>query len=82
MQQLHRATSSPHPRCPPRILASASASNGCMTSQFHRSYASVSATELQFGQPVYETHPHLLRPGEGLRLTSHFIVDIAKQLHQ
>lgn len=64
MQQLHRATSSPHPRCPPRILASASASNGCMTSQFHRSYASVSATELQFGQPVYETHPHLLRPGE------------------
>ncbi|KAL9113820.1 MAG: hypothetical protein Q9187_007558 [Circinaria calcarea] len=29
-----------------------------------RSYASVSAAELQFGQPVHETHPHLLKAGE------------------
>ncbi|KAF8864766.1 hypothetical protein BDZ45DRAFT_613321 [Acephala macrosclerotiorum] len=31
-----------------------------------RSYAtiSVSAADLQFGQPVHETHPHLLRAGE------------------
>ncbi|KAL8657358.1 MAG: hypothetical protein Q9226_002007 [Calogaya cf. arnoldii] len=29
-----------------------------------RSYASVFAAELQFGQPVHETHPHLLKPGE------------------
>jgi hypothetical protein len=29
-----------------------------------RHYASVSAAELQFGQPVHETHPHLLRAGE------------------
>ncbi|KAJ9151037.1 Aminopeptidase-like protein [Coniochaeta hoffmannii] len=29
-----------------------------------RSYATVSASELQFGQPVHETHPHLLAPGE------------------
>lgn len=29
-----------------------------------RQYASVSASELQFGQPVYETHPHVLKPGE------------------
>jgi hypothetical protein len=29
-----------------------------------RAYASVSAAELQFGQPVHETHPHLLRAGE------------------
>ena len=30
-----------------------------------RSYASeVSASELSFGQPVHETHPHLLQPGE------------------
>lgn len=29
-----------------------------------RHYASVSASELQFGQPVYETHPHVLKPGE------------------
>ncbi|KAL0261456.1 aminopeptidase [Diplodia seriata] len=25
----------------------------------------VSAAELQFGQPLHETHPHLLQPGEG-----------------
>ncbi|KAL8736819.1 MAG: hypothetical protein Q9166_000185 [cf. Caloplaca sp. 2 TL-2023] len=29
-----------------------------------RSYASVSAADLQFGQPVHETHPHLLKAGE------------------
>ncbi|KAI4169741.1 MAG: hypothetical protein LQ343_005482 [Gyalolechia ehrenbergii] len=29
-----------------------------------RPYASVSAAELQFGQPLHETHPHLLRSGE------------------
>ena len=29
-----------------------------------RSYASVSAADLQFGQPVHETHPHLLKPEE------------------
>ncbi|KAI4199626.1 MAG: hypothetical protein LQ350_004501 [Teloschistes chrysophthalmus] len=29
-----------------------------------RSYASVAAADLQFGQPVHETHPHLLKAGE------------------
>ncbi|KAK0385219.1 hypothetical protein NLU13_7696 [Sarocladium strictum] len=29
-----------------------------------RGYASVSAADLQFGQPVHETHPHILRAGE------------------
>ncbi|KAI3395204.1 hypothetical protein diail_1698 [Diaporthe ilicicola] len=29
-----------------------------------RSYASISAANLQFGQPVHETHPHILKPGE------------------
>ncbi|KAL1986600.1 hypothetical protein VTN96DRAFT_6178 [Rasamsonia emersonii] len=29
-----------------------------------RSYATISAAELQFGQPVHETHPHILNPGE------------------
>lgn len=29
-----------------------------------RSYAAVAASELQFGQPVHETHPHLLKAGE------------------
>lgn len=32
------------------------------------SYASVSAADLQFGQPVHETHPHLLKPGERMCL--------------
>ncbi|KAL1976111.1 hypothetical protein VTN31DRAFT_2393 [Thermomyces dupontii] len=33
--------------------------------QPRRPFASVvSAAELQFGQPVHETHPHILRPGE------------------
>ncbi|MCJ1224391.1 hypothetical protein MMC12_001036 [Toensbergia leucococca] len=36
---------------------------GCRASRF-RSYASISASELQFGQPVYETHPHLLKASE------------------
>ncbi|KAL8715794.1 MAG: hypothetical protein Q9220_000461 [cf. Caloplaca sp. 1 TL-2023] len=30
----------------------------------YRPYATVAAADLQFGQPVHETHPHLLRPGE------------------
>ncbi|KAF6824704.1 Intermediate cleaving peptidase 55 [Colletotrichum plurivorum] len=29
-----------------------------------RCYAAISAADLQFGQPVYETHPHILKPGE------------------
>ncbi|KAG0651779.1 Intermediate cleaving peptidase of 55 kDa [Hyphodiscus hymeniophilus] len=29
-----------------------------------RNYATVSAADLQFGQPVHETHPHLLKAGE------------------
>lgn len=29
-----------------------------------RQYASISAAELQFGQPLHETHPHLLKAGE------------------
>lgn len=32
--------------------------------EHNRSYASVSAGELRFGQPVNETHPHLLKAGE------------------
>jgi len=30
----------------------------------HRGCASISAAELQFGQPVHETHPHILNHGE------------------
>ncbi|KAE8151371.1 xaa-pro dipeptidase app [Aspergillus avenaceus] len=29
-----------------------------------RGYASISAAELKFGQPLHETHPHILNPGE------------------
>ncbi|KAI1002548.1 Intermediate cleaving peptidase 55 [Podosphaera aphanis] len=38
--------------------------SSCSASTSHRKYASISAALLQFGQPVYETHPHLLEPGE------------------
>lgn len=31
-----------------------------------RTYATISAAELEFGQPVHETHPHLLREGESM----------------
>lgn len=34
------------------------------TTGLSRNYASVSAAHLQFGQPVHETHPHILKPGE------------------
>ncbi|KAL4804374.1 peptidase M24, structural domain-containing protein [Aspergillus unguis] len=33
-------------------------------STVRRGYASISAAELKFGQPLHETHPHLLEPGE------------------
>jgi intermediate cleaving peptidase 55 len=31
-----------------------------------RSYATISASDLQFGQPVHETHPHILKAGESM----------------
>ena len=37
---------------------------GSFSTEHNRSYASVSAGELRFGQPVHETHPHLLKAGE------------------
>lgn len=36
-----------------------------------RSYAtSVAAAELKFGQPLHETHPHILSPGERVSLSA------------
>ncbi|KAG4032695.1 hypothetical protein MFRU_006g01610 [Monilinia fructicola] len=50
------------PRCQSRSI---SAATRCRTTyQSRRTYASISASELQFGQPVHETHPHLLNAGE------------------
>lgn len=43
----------------------------CRTTQPRRTYASISAADLQFGQPVHETHPHLLRAGESACLSNH-----------
>ncbi|KAI9743026.1 MAG: hypothetical protein M1818_003321 [Claussenomyces sp. TS43310] len=67
-QQLTRpdflhATCSPKPA---RYLSLCSRFSGSYTAteRARRCYASVSARDLQFGQPVYETHPHLLRSGE------------------
>jgi intermediate cleaving peptidase 55 len=62
LQQLQRAISTARrPRQVSQFLSDASRYPG--TSQ-PRTYASISAAELQFGQPVHETHPHLLRAGE------------------
>lgn len=49
------------PRVRPRLPTRVGQSNLRSST---RSYASVSASELQFGQPVHETHPHILKAGE------------------
>jgi intermediate cleaving peptidase 55 len=61
-QQLQRAVASPPARCA-RCNVSRLVSRA---PHARRTYAtvSVSAADLQFGQPVYETHPHLLHAGE------------------
>ncbi|EKD15218.1 putative xaa-pro dipeptidase [Drepanopeziza brunnea f. sp. 'multigermtubi' MB_m1] len=61
LQQLRKVFSPARPR---GLLASATASRTHVASHPQRTYATVSAADLQFGQPVYETHPHLLKPGE------------------
>ena len=39
----------------------------CQKRAFHHSGSvDVSARDLQFGQPVHETHPHLLKPQESM----------------
>ena len=38
--------------------------HGAIPVRLRRSYASVSAADLRFGQPVHETHPHILAAGE------------------
>lgn len=55
--------------CRPRTLSSLVSRPSCdrlaaCTTRRSRNYASVSAAQLQFGQPVHETHPHILKPGE------------------
>lgn len=45
----------------------------------HRSYASLSAAEFQFGQPLHETHPHLLKPGERTDPSSQLRVMLTQQ---
>lgn len=47
-----------------RPALSRSSSRNRTTYAVRRTYASIPAEELQFGQPVHETHPHLLRAGE------------------
>ncbi|KAL8743582.1 MAG: hypothetical protein Q9190_004076, partial [Brigantiaea leucoxantha] len=50
--------------CPLHSSTTRRALYGKRHSFTNRSYASVAAADLQFGQPVHETHPHLLKPGE------------------
>jgi len=59
---------SQRPRCRFQLLAQELT---CRTTQSRRTYASISAADLQFGQPVHETHPHLLRAGESAYLSNH-----------
>jgi intermediate cleaving peptidase 55 len=65
--QLQKAKIFPsrRPRCRSQLLAQGVK---CHTIQSRRPYASISAADLQFGQPVHETHPHLLRAGESTHL--------------
>lgn len=59
---------SQRPRCRSQLLAQGVS---CRTTQPRRNYASISAADLQFGQPVHETHPHLLRAGESASLLNY-----------
>lgn len=62
LQQLQRIFTSTPTRLCLRYTAS---SNKACTTQRPRTYATiVSAADLKFGQPVHETHPHLLKAGE------------------
>lgn len=63
----------PRPRPSPRlgcsaISATVAAPQGRVscsrTNESRRGYAAVSAGDLRFGQPVHETHPHILQAGE------------------
>lgn len=46
-----------------------------------RSYASISAAELQFGQPLHETHPNLLEPGECMFDLFHLVSSVFGDVH-
>ncbi|MCJ1478419.1 hypothetical protein MMC13_007099 [Lambiella insularis] len=52
-----------------KVFARTKRYNGCPRSNISRLYSSVSAAELQFGQPLHETHPHLLEAGERIEVT-------------
>lgn len=53
------------PRYLPRLLSPGNSRTcGGRLLPFRRTYASISAAELKFGQPLHETHPHILSPGE------------------
>ncbi|KAF7548774.1 hypothetical protein G7046_g8553 [Stylonectria norvegica] len=66
---LSRATRSTTTTTPTTTRNFLGCSNGSLStsspsSSARRSYATVSAATLRFGQPVFETHPHLLQAGE------------------
>ncbi|PHH85906.1 hypothetical protein CDD83_11005 [Cordyceps sp. RAO-2017] len=49
---------------PPRPANFPAFARSLRPTRSRRSWASVSAAALRFGQPVHETHPHVLGPGE------------------
>jgi hypothetical protein len=67
VQQLQKAITSSRPSCLSRFLVPSATTRTSRPTQ-RRTYAAVSAADLQFGQPVHETHPHLLRAGESMYL--------------
>ncbi|KAI0601112.1 peptidase M24, structural domain-containing protein [Biscogniauxia sp. FL1348] len=72
LRQLQRHLRQPARQCPPPItrciLPNSSPTRIAPQHHLHaskRSYTTaIPASELLFGQPVYETHPHLLAPGQ------------------
>ncbi|KAH8204449.1 hypothetical protein TruAng_001365 [Truncatella angustata] len=59
---LQATVSGARPCAPKSTLGYPACRNNRLSSQ--RSYSTVPASSVLFGQPVHETHPHLLAPGE------------------
>ncbi|KAI0477299.1 aminopeptidase-like protein [Xylariaceae sp. FL0804] len=59
-----RTTPPPRPQPPPSIAARAGAAAEARRRTYSTAAAGVPASQLLFGQPVHETHPHLLEAGE------------------
>lgn len=64
LRRLQRTLSASTARTYKPVIGSFQSQQNFIARPSQRTYASISAAELQFGQPVHETHPHLLKAGE------------------